>query len=546
MPTVPRKAGKKSKPGARRVSRSRQAPRAAAVRKKKPAAQPQPQATAPAQVPASPTVPKLRVRMYRQGLGDCFLLTFNPGGDEKHVLIDCGTLGATSTKVSLPDVIADIDNTTNGHLHLVVATHQHQDHLSGFPKLSSQLSPANKKQIDNVWLAWTEDPNDSLAKQLGNARDTMAIAVKSAAQAMRAAGSDNDAANAVDSLLGFCGDTAVVPGPSGQADGATFAAAAKNSIVCVRGLVKQAEYRNPGEPVIEPDWLPGFRFYVLGPPRDLDAIHDTGEQGSSELYALTRAALQQSGDGKPATSADNASSEAPFDKRFRLTRTDPRIVDAFDKTYLDPSQAWRSVDNDWLSGASGLAIQLDKFTNNTSLVLAIERIADGKVLLFPGDAQEGNWLSWQDSSIAWQVTAPDGKIATVTAKDLLARAVFYKVGHHSSHNATAKSKGLEMMTTQSQLTAFIPVDRQVALSRSPAGTWKMPARQLYRALLDKCQGRVVRSDIGWAANVKLGTRGTESEFAGLGTDADWVAWTKSQQAATAVQIEANHIDFLLE
>lgn len=549
MPTVPRKGSKKSKPGARRVSRSHAAPRTTAVRKKRPAAQPQAQVSTPVQAPSVPAASKVRVRMYRQGLGDCFLLTFNPGADEKHILLDCGTLGATSTRVSLPDVIADIDKTTNGHLHLVVATHQHQDHLSGFSKLSAQFSPASKKQIDHVWLAWTEDPNDSLAKQLGDARDAMAIAVKSAAQAMRVTGSDNDAANAVDSLLGFFGDTAVVPGASGQADGATFAAAAKNSIECVRGLVKQAEYRNPGEPVIELDWLPGFRFYVLGPPRDLDAIHDTGEHGSSELYALTaltRAALQQSDDGKPAATADNATSEAPFDQRFRLMRTDPRIVDTFGKTYLDPSQTWRSVDTDWLSGASGLAIQLDKFTNNTSLVLAIERIADGKVLLFPGDAQEGNWLSWQNPSITWQVTAPNGKTATVTAKDLLARAVFYKVGHHSSHNATAKGKGLEMMTSQSQLTAFIPVDRQVALGRSPAGTWKMPARQLYRALLDKCQGRVVRSDIGWAANVKLGTRGTESEFAGLGTDADWAAWSKSQQAANTVQIEATHIDFLLE
>src|SRR5271166_7150184 len=103
-----------------------------------------------------------------------------------------------------------------------------------------------------------------------------------------------------------------------------------------------------------------------------------------------------------------------------------------------------------------------------------------------------------------------------------------------------------MMNSESELTAFIPVDRQVALGRSPAGTWKMPARQLYRRLLDKCQGRVMRSDIGWAANVKQGTKGTEAEFIALGTDAEWAAWTKSQQAATRVQIEANHIDFMLE
>jgi hypothetical protein len=103
-----------------------------------------------------------------------------------------------------------------------------------------------------------------------------------------------------------------------------------------------------------------------------------------------------------------------------------------------------------------------------------------------------------------------------------------------------------MMTSQSELTAFIPVDRQVALGRSPAGTWKMPARQLYRALLDKCQGRVMRSDIGWAANVKAGTKGTEEEFIALGNDAEWAAWIKSQQSASHVQIADNHIDFLLE
>jgi hypothetical protein len=541
MPKVQAEAGKKSKTGARRVSRTRPAPRAKTVRKKKPApAQPKTQ--------VSGSLPKVRVRMYRQGLGDCFLLTFNPGGDERHILIDCGTLGSKYTEVKLPDVIADIDKTTNGHLHLVVATHQHQDHLSGFSKLSDQFSPSKNKQIDHVWLAWTEDPKDALAKKLTKSQDDMAIAVKAAAQALRAIDSNDQTANAVDSLLGFFGDTSVTLPAAGQSGGATFAASARNSIDLVRGLAKQAEYRSPGEPVIELDWLPGYRFYVLGPPRDLDAIHGTGEHGSSELYALTalaRAAIQVSGDTK-AGAGDDSTAEAPFDQRFRLARTDQVISEAFRKTYLDPAQSWRSVDTDWLGGASGLAIQLDKFTNNTSLVIAIERIGDGKVLLFPGDAQEGNWLSWHGLSVKWQVTGADGKATNVVAKDLLARTVFYKVGHHSSHNATAKAKGLEMMTSQAELTAFIPVDHQVALGRSPAGTWKMPARQLYRRLLENCQGRVVRSDIGWAANVKTGTRGTESEFAGLGTDAEWSAWTKAQQAATKVQIGPTYIDFMLE
>ena len=38
----------------------------------------------------------VRVRMYRQGLGDCFLLSFPRPGGESHVLIDCGVLDGTA------------------------------------------------------------------------------------------------------------------------------------------------------------------------------------------------------------------------------------------------------------------------------------------------------------------------------------------------------------------------------------------------------------------------------------------------------------------
>ncbi len=294
MATNPRKASKKSKAGARRVSRARPVPPAKTVRKKKSTP------TKP-KTKVSINLPKLRVRMYRQGLGDCFLLTFYPGAEEKHALIDCGTLGSKSTDVKLPEVIADIDKTTNGHLHLVVATHQHQDHLSGISRLSDQFSPTKGKHIDHVWMAWTEDPKDALAKKLTKSRDDMAIAVKASAQALRASGSDDETAMAVESLLGFFGENSVTLPAAGQVGGATFMAAATNSMDIARNLAKQAAYRNPGEPAIELDWLPGFRFYILGPPRDLDAIHDTGEHGSSELYALTaltRAALLRMGADK--------------------------------------------------------------------------------------------------------------------------------------------------------------------------------------------------------------------------------------------------------
>src|SRR5436190_12433303 len=40
---------------------------------------------------------RVRIRMYRHGLGDCFLLSFpNPGGKDVHVMIDCGVVLGTS------------------------------------------------------------------------------------------------------------------------------------------------------------------------------------------------------------------------------------------------------------------------------------------------------------------------------------------------------------------------------------------------------------------------------------------------------------------
>ena len=84
--------------------------------------------------------------------------------------------------------------------------------------------------------------------------------------------------------------------------------------------------------------------------------------------------------------------------------------------------------------------------------VAIE-LADQDVLLFAADAQIGNWLSWQD--LHWKLGD-----RTVTGPDLLKRTVLYKVGHHGSHNATLREKGLELM--QKLSVALLPVDERLA------------------------------------------------------------------------------------
>jgi hypothetical protein len=142
---------------------------------------------------------------------------------------------------------------------------------------------------------------------------------------------------------------------------------------------------------------------------------------------------------------------------------------------LSDAPDWRRIDWDWMAPASSMALYLDGDINNTSLVLAIEIGEGGKVLLFPGDAQYGNWKSWVEKE---------------GVKKLLSRTVFYKVGHHGSHNATLIDGGLSLMGTAAgfeDLVAMIPVDIQKAKSKE----WEMPQSHLRDALIRQTKGRII-------------------------------------------------------
>ncbi len=147
---------------------------------------------------------------------------------------------------------------------------------------------------------------------------------------------------------------------------------------------------------------------------------------------------------------------------------------------------WRTVDNDWLQESAALALQLDKSINNTSLVLAFELVATGKVLLFVGDSELESWKSWQD--LTFELPRGGGKIK---ATDLLARTVFYKVGHHGSGNATLRA-ALEAMV-HPELVAAVPTDSDFATNKKH---WDMPAAKLAPALRTQAKGRVLYADPG--------------------------------------------------
>ncbi len=425
---------------------------------------------------------RVRVRMYRQGLGDAFLLTFDPDGhDPAHVLIDLGTIGAGSG-IDMDRVVAEVMRETRGHLCAVVATHEHQDHVSGFPKaLKAGLA------AEEAWLAWTEDASDGDAKGLQRYRGDLVGAAATATVALEKSKQRGHQmlARAAWEVLAFQ-DTRtqlVQLAAKGLTDGLARRTAA--GMDAAMNMAPDAlHYFNPGD-VIERAWAPGIRFFVLGPPRSQSALRNLGAHGSPDLYELAAAA----GVG----CADDKHPPPPFDARFKIG---PQQLPT-DLAALCSAEPWRCIDGIGLASAAELALQLDNLTNNTSLVLAIEIDGD-RVLLFAADAQLGSWLTWGDVGF---VVSEDGRRRTVTGRDLLERTVFYKVGHHASHNATASRFGLELMGGAG-LTAFVPLDRKVAAKKQ----WPMPAKNLDRALQQKTRGRVFCSDTAESARGVLVTR----------------------------------------
>jgi glyoxylase-like metal-dependent hydrolase (beta-lactamase superfamily II) len=105
----------------------------------------------------------ITVRMYRDILGDCFLLRFPDGQRTVHMLIDFGILqGMPDAKKRARRIMADIASLTKT-IDILVVTHEHVDHLSGFYHARDLFEPIEVKEL---WLAWTEDPRDEQANRL--------------------------------------------------------------------------------------------------------------------------------------------------------------------------------------------------------------------------------------------------------------------------------------------------------------------------------------------------------------------------------------------
>ena len=441
--------------------------------------------------------------MYHTGsVGDCFLLLFEKAGTTSFsMLIDCG--GYKTKKDLITNAVQDIKNSiVNNAIDLVVVTHEHEDHLSGFNQARTIFDTITFKQ---VWMSWAENSEDQLAIKLFKEKGKKIKALRKLIELKLAAIKQDQHSDLQHQglrrslgirrknmehaleMLSFDDETSLV--------GATATLKISDAIKYVKDKskikAKSKMFKKPGQVIKNVAGAEGIKFFILGPPYHDDLHGIKNEEEESEMYALRKKlGLASENFLLDVLDSDNnktLSVSSPFAPEYHMnTKKKKEYLGSF---YNKRENKWRQIEYDWLDSANELSIALTDFVNNTSLAFAME-LPNGKVLLFPADAQSGNWISWHDDAVAKALKNNGGK----TAAELLENTIFYKVGHHGSHNATAKGSGLERMK-EKKIMAFMPLVQDKVPS-AWGGSDNFPAIPLYKKIIEKTNGALIRTDVG--------------------------------------------------
>jgi beta-lactamase superfamily II metal-dependent hydrolase len=394
----------------------------------------------------------VRIRMYRVGFGDFFLVSVPAaGGSMAHILVDCG-VHAHDLGV-IDEAVDQLKTDTGGRLALIIMTHRHADHISGF---GSARAVFETFRVERVWMSWFEKPTDAKAAaiQAGLAATAQHLHM---ALAVRAGPGDAQLAHMAGNILGI----AKGGGNAGALD-------MLHSFKAPDGTATPVDYYAAGEtPTLPPSLsAAGLRAEILGPPRDLSLV---AQMDNAAHQYLTSEAVEDDGSKAPFSAAYEVAGfawpkhESPL---FSLDQIEARIKES---------------QPDALAAAAQSA---DNALNNQSLVVLFT--FGGKTMLFSGDAQWGNWANFL---FGGPIGAPGHTTLTAKSRAILAALDFYKVGHHGSTNATPMDVVAAM---KKGCTAMCSTDPG-AYGHADKGT-EVPRAPLMAALEERTQNRLARSD----------------------------------------------------
>ena len=324
---------------------------------------------------------ELTISMFNVGFGDCFLVEIPCAVQPCRILFDCGRhTGGDDANQALADAViaAATSPGAGARIDLVVATHRHKDHVSGF-----RARGWDGVQVREVWMPWTEDPTDPRARGVVERQATAAAA---AAVALERAALD-EAGRVMAGVVEL---------------GLTNEAAMETLYHGFAGSPAR-RYLPAEEAPLTPLTLPGFPeicFHVMGPPR-AEATMGIMDPPRAETFKRLAAAASSAAGGPL----------LPFETRWHADATAGRLLTAEERRRIGALSDTASL--------AGLAAAIDSAINNTSLVIMVE--VGAAHLLFCADAQWGNWQTIL-SQPHW--------------RDLLRQTSFLKVGHHASHNAS--------------------------------------------------------------------------------------------------------------
>ena len=332
----------------------------------------------------SPQAKHVRIRMYNVGFGDCFLLFIPTNDGDRKILFDCGTHFQSKGPHRAGEVAERIvedarDDDGVSRIDVVVGTHRHQDHVSGF-----ENDIWEQVEVREVWMPWTEDAEDVEGRRILDKQSKKALQLQLAVK-----------------RLGL--------GPAVNAMAVNSYTNEKAMRTLHEGFAKDPErcyfpYKDRTRNTFKRKFLPGVTVHVLGPSRDPEVVRDMDPEDDETFKHLVESALG----GKP---------DPPFHRDWSLT---PKRLSAIAKHLALTKTEIKNLNDVAETDPFSIAVALEKAVNGTSLMLMLH-IGDA-YMLFPGDAQ---WGTWNAAMQEW--------------RSLMEKTTFYKVGHHGSHNATPET-----------------------------------------------------------------------------------------------------------